>query len=52
MTGNGEKCFKCGKATMPRLEKNDPATARACQDPDCRAIEYLDQAATAAEVEA
>lgn len=39
MTGNGAKCFRCGLMSMPRWTDPEAATARACQNPDCRAVE-------------
>jgi hypothetical protein len=35
-----DKCFSCGLFTMPRIEEGSKVTARACQNPDCRAVEY------------
>lgn len=34
-----EECPKCKQVTMPRWSKDESATARACQNPDCKHVE-------------
>jgi hypothetical protein len=35
------RCPKCGQDTMPVIERGSQATARACQNSECRHVEEL-----------